>query len=183
MEARVAVEISGVTQTRKELRKFAPDVLKELDKANRDSSRWLIAKVQDRYPDEPLTGWLHTGRLGWNLNDVKRGVKVKQGKKKRGEWWSALLQISQNSAAGMLFEWAGRKNRALNPQGAHFLAVMNQLYGRVQDKADSMRIMLPVVLANSGKYQAEIIANYEKAERELQLRLDATDTQKMLDKS
>ena len=62
---------------------------------------------------------------GWNKQVIDRGIKIKQGKRRKGMVYSALLQMRQESAAGAIFEMAGRKSSGKTLSGRQFIYNLN----------------------------------------------------------
>lgn len=170
-----AVIVTGVTETRRELKKFAPDVLKELDQyIKNELSRELIADAASLVPnDAPMSGWAHDGRTGWNSAKVKRDIKVKQGKRARGASYSALLRIANESAPGAIFMTAGRKNTPSSAQGRNFILVMNNRFGRLPYKFSTRILWDAFQKYGPERFQSQVIDAYQRAEKRLQARLDA----------
>lgn len=171
-----AVIVSGVTETRRELKKFAPDVLKELDKYIKDElSRELIADAASLVPtDPPLSGWgNHKGRTAWDAQKVKRDIKVKQGKRARGAEYSALLRISSETAPGAIFMTLGRKNEPKTPQGRNFILVANNRFGRLPYKFSTRILWDAFQKYGPQRFQEQVLDAYRVAEKRLQARLDA----------
>lgn len=166
--ANETVIVTGVTEMRREMRKHAPEVLKELDKELRTISKPIITEAKSLIPtDPPLSGWKE-----WNTQAAKTGVKVKQGKRSRNGSYSALLQIRNDNAAGSIFSTAGRRNQPANASGANFIKVINDRFGKIQFPA-TRSLWTAVVNYGLDRYQNNILDAYARAEKEFQNRMDS----------
>jgi hypothetical protein len=150
---------SDVRLTRAKLRKFAPEVLKELDKANRKASKPVIDKAKRAVPPNELqlTNWAKGGRYQWDSGKVKRGIKVKQDKRRRGYRYSALLAFYNDTAAGAIFELAGtaQPGSLFNRELTVRFGAAPRLLWRVLDNQEFRKI------------QAEILNNYYEYEKKV----------------
>jgi hypothetical protein len=120
------VVVSGVPELKKALKKYAPDLLKEMNaeiatalKEVRDDAR---AKVPGQAPGN-LYNWNDKGRepISRTSRDrafptydsglIRKGLTYSIGRQKRNrQGFSGLYSLFNKSAAGMVIEWAGRVN-------------------------------------------------------------------------
>jgi len=166
---KVTVRIDNAASVRRQLREAAPDLLKEIDKANREAAKPILA-IARAYVDTvpgPLYGWLHNGRTGWNANDVRKGMKFKAGRKVRGSEYRALLLFQQENTAGAIFEVTGRKSKGRNRPD--FVTKLNNAYPR-----RSRLLWRAVDEQGIDIIQNEIIENYRSFEVKLNARLENT---------
>lgn len=159
----MTVEIDNVRETRRALAKYAPEVKKALDKANREAGKPLLTLAKNNVPDTPLSGW-RRGRLAYDQRTVQSGIKIKAGKRSRRSPYSAVTQLRNETPAGSIFELAGTKNP--NSSFAQNLAqrfplgsVTRVIWKAIKD--------YPV-----NRYQDEVLKNYAEAEKQLQQILD-----------
>lgn len=184
------VDVKGVKETIKALRKFDPELLKEMNaeiKAVmvplRDKARGYAPSPQ---PDN-LYGWNENtvgkkitaknsafrtfnteGRLRlfplYDYETVKKGIYYSQAPSKRNKnGWRALYFVANRSAAGAIYETAGRKNPGGDPNsksnnpgaGAHFVKRMGPLYGDTQ--AERGRMIFRAWKEDEGKAQAAVV--------------------------
>jgi len=184
------VEIKGVKSTIKAIRKVDPELLKNMNaeiKAVmipiRDKAKGFAPSPQ---PDN-LYGWNENtvgqkitarnsafrtfnteGRLRlfplYDYETVKKGIYYKAGgsdKNKNG--WRALYFVANKSAAGAIYETAGRAGttsregyRSNNPgAGAHFISRMGPLYG--SERAERGRMIFRAWEEDQGKAQNAVI--------------------------
>jgi hypothetical protein len=135
----MATELKGAIELRKALREFAPDLAKETQKEIAGLLKPITAKARGFIPSTaPLSGWGKPSsgtweRLQWSSSDAKRGIGYKTTPSKPNRsGFRSLARIVNSSAAGSMYETAGRKN----PQG--------------REQAPLHRVLLPTH-ANFGK--------------------------------
>lgn len=161
-----AVTIENVPEVRRLLAKFAPEVKKALDKANREAASPLLALAKGNFVASPMANWgkwTSRGRdLSYNAADVQRGIKIKAGKRSRKSPWSAVTQLQNTTPAGAIYEMAGRKTN--NTQFTRNL--QNIFY--VQNDGLSRGIWKAIKDYPIRKYQDQVIQNYEEAVKQAQ---------------
>ena len=111
-------EVKGGIALRKALRKFTPDLAKETQKEMATLLKPVTSKARGFIPGSaPLSGWGKEGNWGvrgYSSSDIKRGIGYKTTPSKvNDKGFRALAQINNKSAAGQIYEWAGR----VNPNG------------------------------------------------------------------
>lgn len=108
-------KIYGVADTFKQLRSVDPILTKELVKEMKKPGM-TIARLARTYVDpEGLSGW-KGWREGYNANTIRRGItsSVTTGRsRKRG---NAVLRVLNKSAAGSIWELAGRRTNGAPPR-------------------------------------------------------------------
>ena len=189
------VEIKGVKSTLKAIRKVDPELLKNMNaeiKAVmipiRDKARGYAPSPQ---PDN-LYGWNENtigqkitarnsafrtfnteGRLRlfplYDYETVKKCIYYKAGgSDKNRNGWRALYFVANKSAAGAIYEPAGRAGttsregyRSNTPgAGAHFVSRMGPLYGAQREERG--RMIFRAWHEDQGKAQAAVIKAIEK---------------------
>jgi hypothetical protein len=113
------VELQGAVALRKALKNYAPDLAKETQKEVAGNLRKVVNRARGFVPSSaPLSGWANdVGDWDYRAFDsatVKRGISYSttpSKPNKRG--FRSLARIFNASAAGAIYETAGRKN----PQG------------------------------------------------------------------
>jgi hypothetical protein len=184
------VELKGVLGTVKAMRKFDPDLLKEMNKEIRGVMVPLRDKARGYAPSpqpDNLYGWAE-GSVGkkitarnsafrqfntegrvrlfplYDHKTVVSGIKYSQSPSKRNRnGFRALYYIYNGSAAGAIYETAGRKNpggdpasKSNNPNaGAHFINRMGPLYGDKQKERG--RMIFRAAYEDRGKAQDAVI--------------------------
>ena len=107
------VEFQGVDNLRKALKDYAPDLDKALKKELTALAKPVVNKARGYAPAvAPLTNW---GREGgkfptYNGSLVKRGIRFSTARKKNSRGFSSSVRIVNATAAGAIYETAGRKN-------------------------------------------------------------------------
>ena len=135
------VEVKGLSELRRALNKFEPEMKKQLDREIRSFLAPVVKEARAYAPQEipGLSNWTKAQTEGakfprYDVSVVRRGIKVKLGASKRNtNGFKTLIAIVNNSAAGAIFETAGRKNpfgspksRSQNPYaGRHFIGAIN----------------------------------------------------------
>jgi len=185
----VPVELKGVKSTLKAIRKIDPELLKEMNKEIRavmvplrDKARGFAPSPQ---PDN-LYGWSKNptkprvqatfnteGRVRlfplYDHAEVVKGIYYSQAPSKRNKnGFRALYFVANRSAAGSIYETAGRATepsskgyRSNNPNaGAHFVSRMGPLYGNKQ--AERGRMIFKAWDQDGGKVQDAVIAAIRK---------------------
>lgn len=158
-----ALVIRDIKYTRAQMRKFAPEVLKELDKTNRAAAKPIITAAKSKVPDNSLQlkNWALYGRYKWDSAEVKKGIKFKADKRKRGYRYSAILGFMNESAAGSIFELAGFQSDS---------PFVKEIEGRF---GNAPRILWRVLDRQKlVQLRTEIAQNYKKAEDKFQRELN-----------
>jgi len=131
------VEVKGLVEVQKALKKFVPDLYKEMNKEIRSAMRVVIADAKRQVPNQlqDLSGWQDEGKTvvsrtagksrgfpKYNPNVIKKGLTSSVGRSRRNRaGFVNSYKLLNRSAAGAIYETAGRKN----PNGR---APMQSLY-------------------------------------------------------
>jgi len=178
------VELKGVKETIRSLRLVDPELLKSMNKEIRSVMVPLRNKARG-YAPSPVPGNLYgwsknakktrvqpefntTGRLRlfplYDHAEVVKGIYYSQAPSKRNKnGFRALYFVANRSAAGSIYETAGRASepskkgyRSNNPEaGAHFVSRMGPLYGDKQ--AERGRMIFRAWKEDGGKVQDAVI--------------------------
>jgi hypothetical protein len=115
--------LKGGVELRKALREFAPDLAKETQKELAALLKPITSKARGFIPSTaPLSGWGMPSkgkweRLQWSSSEAKRGISFRTTPSKPNRsGFRSLARITNSSAAGALYETAGRKNPQGRPQ-------------------------------------------------------------------
>lgn len=198
------VEAKGVIELRKALNQFAPDLAKELTKEITTSLK-VIQKSARGFVDNTAPGNLYNwnennrgrnitarssmfrtfnteGRLRmfplYDATTIKKGIVYRTGYgKPNSKGFRSLFRIKNTSAAGAIYETAGRlndhsKSRSNNPNaGEHFNSRQGQLYGSRRDGQDMRgRVLFRAWEQDEGKQTAAIFKAIETAREKLNRR-------------
>jgi hypothetical protein len=108
------VEFAGVNNLRKALKDFAPDLDKALKKELAGLAKPVVNKARGYAPAvPPLSNWgKGSGRFPiYNASLVKSGIRFSTAKSKKNmQGFSSSVRIVNTTAAGAIYETAGRKN-------------------------------------------------------------------------
>lgn len=112
------VEVKGALELRKAIKKFSPDLAKETRKELANLLAPIVKTARGFIPSQtPLSGWAKSsatalwtekGRL-WSTSEAKGGIGYKTTPSKpNNRGFKALARIANASAAGAIYETAGR---------------------------------------------------------------------------
>ncbi len=172
------VEFAGVNELRKALKDYAPDLDKALKKELTALAKPIVNKARGYAPAlPPLSNWgKGNGRFPlYNGQTVKSGIRFSTAKSKKNiRGFSSSIRIVNATAAGAIYETAGRKNPFGQPwvgptgpsgkkyshsinksAGRDFIAAMGgEMKGRGQDKG---RLIYRAWEEDQGKTQDAMI--------------------------
>ena len=183
------VEVKGVIALRKALNAYAPDLAKELTKEMTASLK-VIQKTARGFVPNQAPGGLYNwqfdanrkitaqnsmfktfnteGRVRffplYNATEIKRGIVYRTGYgKPNRQGFRSLFRVKNMSAAGAIYETAGRKTQGLTPQGARFVQ-QGPIYGRKRKGQDMRgRVLYRAYEQDEGQQTKAIFAAIEKA--------------------
>ena len=108
------VELVGVNELRKALKQYAPDLDKQLKKDLKKATDPVVSAARGYAPaSAPLSNWgKGNGRFPlYNAQKVKNGIRLSTTRsRKNNKGFSSSVRIVNASAAGAIYETAGRKN-------------------------------------------------------------------------
>lgn len=180
-----SVLIYGYNDFKRELKKVAPEVRKAMDAEIKGFVEPVTTRAKTLVPNTVMTNWVkprnprinpETGELSrwavraWDPGTVRKGITVRQNtKRSRGRADSVAWRIQNKSAAGAIYETAGKKMKPRSQSGVSFINNImridsrpSRLIWRAWDDAGGEKKITAGVVAIIGKY-----------ENELQRRLDA----------
>jgi hypothetical protein len=183
------IVLSGIKETIDALKEFDKDAVKRFNKvintelagAERDAKA-LIAGVAGYNDDNtPMSGWRKAdaakprktvrggkGWPGWDTGVVQSGiVKTKAQGKVRGDYTTSAGALLNKSAAGAIFETAGRKTKPGfgGGSGSQFLRTLANRFGKAS------RVVWRVVDKDKDRIQANVARALEQAKADLQKHL------------
>ena len=130
--------VRGGVELRKALRNFAPDLGKETQKEIANALKPIVKEAKGFVTDSPLSNWAREGGKFpvFNASIVKRGIGYKTTPSKpnrRG--FTSLAQIRNMSAAGAIYETAGRRAPSTKSSSRpNFAEAMGNLQGSGKDR-------------------------------------------------
>jgi hypothetical protein len=138
---KMPVEFAGVNELRKALKDYAPDLDKALKKELTTLAKPIVNKARGYAPAlPPLSNWGREGGRFPSYNGalVKRGIRFSTSKsKKNNRGFSSSVRIINATAAGAIYETAGRKNPfgqpwvgSKGPAGSKYSHSINKFAGR-----------------------------------------------------
>jgi hypothetical protein len=118
----VTLEVTGVAEALKTLRKADPELRKAVIKDMKAAAKPLETQARSLIPARPLRNWYSwpRGEGDWNQSRAQKGIKVavRTGgvKGKSGDHFP-LLSLRQTDAQGAIFEIAGRSYPSKRSEG------------------------------------------------------------------
>lgn len=199
MPVGVKSTIYGAKETRAALRKFAPDVLKAMDKEINSAVTTLTTAAKAELPESPpMKGWRTSyetsrkkavygmgdftfkrdkflgytstrGWVPWESGEIHRGIKRRQGRRRKtGYRYSGLIALVNSSAAGSIFEVAGRRNTPVpGTRGWYFIDKLNRSFGHA-----SRVIWRAIDEKGTSEVQDAVAKAYRLATAQLEARLE-----------
>jgi hypothetical protein len=155
-------ELKGANALRKALKQFSPD----LDKETRDEMvgflKPLVKKARGYMPANSSmpSGWVGTSESGqfpkYDASLVRRGVGYKlTPTKPNRQGWIQTVSIHNKTAAGVIYEWAGRKSSS---------KFVSNLPGTMTGSGKMQgRAMFKAYKEDEGKAKVGVIKALEKA--------------------
>jgi hypothetical protein len=169
------VEVKGALEVRKAIRKFEPDLAKELTKELGSFLKPVVKQARGFLPsnEEVPSGWLKRENAGgrwatryYDRAEASRGITFKTSPSKANRnGFVSLASIFNKSAAGAIYETAGRKsgmNGNFTPKlGGHIKGKTRKESGRVIFRAGA---------EDEGKAKEHILQAIETASAKLNAR-------------
>lgn len=183
------VEVKGVVEARKILRKLSPDVLKQYNAEIATPLKDITKEARSMTPNsfENLSNFAYPGYdrksnvqgrrpfPSFVPTVVRRGLTYSLAKSRANRTgWVSLVSMLNKSAAGAIVETAGRKNaygsaqsRSNNPNaGSQFIAAMNLDVGTLKQTGTTAktqgRLMGAALVDNKGKAQTTVLKVLER---------------------
>ena len=127
------VEILGVREVTRALGQFDKDAKKILDRGVRQAAAGLV-KDSRGYVSTGLSGWARWERTtpGFEPSKVSRGIKVsRSANRKRGSTTENVVSVVNSTAAGAIWETAGRKTSGKTKSGKAMIAAITRRDGPI----------------------------------------------------
>lgn len=169
------VAVKGAVALRKALRDYTPDLAKQLPKEMAIALKPVIKTARGYAPSDSqiLSGWkprpMGEGRFPtYNASMVKAGIGYKTTPSKpnrRG--FRSLARLFNKTAAGAIYETAGRKN-----SDSRFVQNLNNKYASSMKGKNKMegRVLYRAYDEDQGKAQTGVLKAIEKAKTRLNQR-------------
>lgn len=194
------VEIEGIVEVTRAMRKLAPDILKEMQAELRPLLRETTNAAKAKLPPEMgyelrnfnYPGYERKPRVGkrafpsYNVTEVRKGLtySLAQSRPNRSGYVSVARMINK-SPSGAIIETAGRKgyygsnrSQSNNPDaGAQFIRALSnsevgplKQYGR--NEKTKGRLLFASWYERQNRLMPKIVEAYDKAARRFKQRLD-----------
>lgn len=172
----VKADLYGYDRLKRLMKEIDPDIRKRMDKEIRTLAKPIAERAKAEAPTKVMSGWMDErwhGEGGWwmrryDRERVVKGISVRQGgSRKKGFVTKTAWKVTSRSAAGSIYELAGKKG-GKTPQGRAFIANLNR-------EGKASRLLWRAFEHEGGERKfntgiAEIIHRYES---ELQARIDS----------
>lgn len=163
------VSVKGVIELRKALRAYSPDLAKGLNKEMAAELKPIVRQARGFLPSDSqiLSNWSGTGNRAqgkfpqYDATTVRKGVTYSVAPSKRNRrGFRSLATIYNKSAAGAIYETAGRKNG-----NSVFVQNLDNKYPARLEGQDKMRgrVIYRAWQANQGKATAAVMKAIEQA--------------------
>ena len=183
------IVLTGIKETVDALKEFDKNAVRrfnkvindELAKAERDAHN-IVRGIGNGQTDTPMSGWRPydaanprrstrggAGWPGWNTGVVIQGIrKTKAQGKVRRDYTTSAGALVNKSAAGAIFEVAGRKSggSSARSQGAQFMRTLTARF------KPASRLIWSVVDKDRAKIEANVKRALDEAKAELQKHLN-----------
>lgn len=138
-EVKLAGALKGYTDFKKRLKEFDPELRRAMDREIRGTLKPIASAAQAMVPERPLSGWRIGSDRGkgpsqfpdWDAANVRKGIKVRQGgRRKIGNATQSTWRIRNLDAGGAVFELAGRRSTGNGISGPFMISALSLYHGR-----------------------------------------------------
>lgn len=164
------VVLNGYNDFKKKLKVADADLRKEMDKEIKSFITPVSSLAKTYVPNVVMRNWTSGGkgewsdRIGWDQPSVAKGIVVRQGgKRSRGSATSAAWRIQNKSAAGAVYELAGRKSSGKGIAGMSFINAItlrggrpSRLIWRAWDEKGGEQAITQAVVETIHKFENEL---------------------------
>jgi len=210
----MATEVIGAIALRKALNQYAPDLAKELTRELGTVLKPIVNQARGFVPSEsPMRGWKSNSgksitattsmfRKGkfpvYDAGEIRRGITYKTTPSKPNRaGFVNTVRIQNKTAAGAIYETAGRKNgqgqnwvgpkagglskgvsRSVNPYaGNQFISNLGQLYGPARGREHRMmgRLIFRAWDKTQGRANAAVFKSIENTTKKFNERTQIVD--------
>lgn len=146
------LEVIGVAETLKKMRAIDPELRKATLKRMRQAGDPIVSAARALIPAEtPLSNW-GNWRGGYTASRVRSSIRAstRTGRVRgKGPDHFPLLSVRSTSAAGVIFDMAGRRSGGKTASGAAMIRQLNTY-------RQASRSMWPAAEQNIGQVQAQV---------------------------
>jgi hypothetical protein len=179
--AEEVIVLTGLKETLDALKNFDKDAVKRFNKVINDELKNAEKDARNIIGEEPpMSGWSKfdaargktrggAGWPGWNAGEIRSKItKTKAQGRTRGDYTTSAGALLNKSAAGSIFEVAGRKTKASagRTSSAQFLRNLGNRFGKAS------RVVWRVVDKDRSRIEANVARALEDAKAELQKHLN-----------
>jgi hypothetical protein len=179
------IRVEGVNKVKRALRKFDPDLYKEMNREIGGELKGIANEAKMSVPQSFLSGAMDKGDVNvsrstrrrafpvYNSSSIRKGLTYSLARKAgntRG--WTAAYSLLNKSAIGAIAEIAGTKHpygdprsQSNNPQaGRQFIEALDREFGSIKPVGKGRgRLMYAALNANQGKARDAILRAIETA--------------------
>lgn len=194
------VEIKGIVEVTRAMRKLAPDILKEMQAELRPLLRETTSAAKAKLPAEMGfmlrnfndPGYVRVSRTGrkdafpsYTATEVRKGLTYSLGQQRANRsGYVSVATLLNKSRPGAIIEVAGRKNpygsnrsQSNNPNaGSQFIRGLSGEVGALKQYGRSEktkgRLLFAAWYEHQNRLMPKIVAAYDKAGRRFKQRLD-----------
>ena len=178
------IVLTGIKETLANLKEFDKDAVRRFNKVINTELAGAQRDARNIIQDEPpMSGWRKSdaakgktrggaGWPGWNAGEIRSKItKTKAQGKTRGDYTTSAGALINKSAAGAIFEVAGRvasgtKKMTAQSSSGQFLRTIGNRFGKAS------RVVWRVVDKDRAKIEANVNRALEQAKAELQRHLN-----------
>lgn len=179
------IVLTGIKETLDALKEFDKDAVKRFNKVINTELAGAQRDAKNQIDEEPpMSGWRTTdpikgktrggaGWPGWNAGEIKSKItKTRaEGKVRKGDFTTSAGALLNKSAAGAIFEVAGRKASGTKrmfatDSGGQFLRTLGNRFGKAS------RVVWRVVDKDRPRIEANVNRALEEAKTQLQRELN-----------
>lgn len=187
------VNVEGLNETRRALKKFAPDLYKQMNKEIAVALKVIVNDARQEVPTyiQGLRNWTDKERQSRGSRDrsfppynpvvIRRGLTYSTaGGKLSSSGFKAFYQLLNKSAAGVIIEAAGSvsgyrtstRSQSNNPQaGAHFNLAVNNTIGSLKKAGNRTgRLLVAAYDRDQGKALDAVFKAIDKATKAFDIR-------------
>jgi hypothetical protein len=188
--AEEVIVLTGIKETLDALKEFDKDAVKRFNKvinselsSAETSARTIVARVNNGSgTGTPMSGWRQGGATrpsstrggagwpGFSSSEVAAGIrKTKVQGRVRGDYTTSAGALRNNSAAGAIFEVAGRKTKgdSARTSSSQFLRTLSARFGKAS------RLVWSVVDKDRERIERNVNQALEEAKQTLQTHLNS----------
>jgi hypothetical protein len=176
------IVLKGIKETLDALKEFDKDAVKRFNKVINTELAGAQKDARNIISEPPMSGWRKydainprkttrggAGWPGWDAGEIKSKItKTKAQGKVRGDYTTSAGSLLNKSAAGSIFEVAGRKTKAGFGGGSsqQFLRTLGNRFGKAS------RVVWRVVDKDRARIEENVNRALEQAKADLQKHLE-----------